>query len=519
MLRNIIFGVLVIAVSFAAATWVMDWMWPDPGPGQRPALTAVAPLESVTRTSVIVTPAAIAHSAIRDAMEAAAPRNFAGKRESPAKDLGLNADIGWTIDRGPLAVAGRPEGLAVTTPLTGTLRATGQIAEQITGQIGNLSGALGGLAGSLGRDVQKFAGKPFDQRGDIRGNVLVTSRPSIAPNWRVAPNLTARVNIADVAMSIAGIRLSVAKEVRPFVDRSVGEQVAALEAKVRNDPFLEQTARREWAKMCRSISLGAVGSGVPDLWLELRPTKAFAAQPRVDANAVTLVLGVQAETRVVPAETKPTCPFPEKIEIVPQTEQGRIAIGVPIDVPFTEVNKLLEAQLKGRSFPEDGSAPVEVTVRRATVAASGDRLLISLLVKANEKKSWFGFGAEATIHVWGRPVLDKDKQILRLTDVELDVQSEAAFGLLGAAAQAARPQLRAALAERTTVDLKPFAADARKRIAAAIADFREQTAGVRVDTDITDLRLVGIEFDATTLRVIAEADGNVKVAVTALPAP
>jgi hypothetical protein len=221
----------------------------------------------------------------------------------------------------------------------------------------------------------------------------------------------------------------------------------------------------------------------------------------------------------VPAETKPTCPFPEKIEIVPQTEQGRIAIGVPIDVPFTEVNKLLEAQLKGRSFPEDGSAPVEVTVRRATVAASGERLLISLLVKANEKKSWFGFGAEATIHVWGRPVLDKDKQILRLTDVELDVQSEAAFGLLGAAAQAARPQLRAALAERTTVDLKPFAADARKRIAAAIADFREQTAGVRVDTDITDLRLVGIEFDATTLRVIAEADGNVKVAVTALPAP
>ena len=32
-----------------------------------------------------------------------------------------------------------------------------------------------------------------------------------------------------------------------------------------------------------------------------------------------------------------------------------------------------------------------------------------------------------------------------------------------------------------------------------------------------DLRLVGIEFDAKTLRVVAEADGSARVAVTALP--
>jgi len=64
------------------------------------------------------------------------------------------------------------------------------------------------------------------------------------------------------------------------------------------------------------------------------------------------------------------------------------------------------------------------------VAASGDRLLISLLVKAKEKQSFFGFGGEATVHVWGRPVLDQAQQTLRLTDVELAVESEAAFGLL-----------------------------------------------------------------------------------------
>ena len=103
------------------------------------------------------------------------------------------------------------------------------------------------------------------------------------------------------------------------------------------------------------------------------------------------------------------------------------------------------------------------------------------------------------------------------TDIALDVESEAAFGLLGAAARAAVPYLETALAENAVVDLMPLAANARKSIEAAIADFRKSADGVRVDAAITALRLVGIEFDAKTLRVIAEADGTVRVAVAKLP--
>ncbi len=66
-------------------------------------------------------------------------------------------------------------------------------------------------------------------------------------------------------------------------------------------------------------------------------------------------------------------------------------------------------------------------MRRASIAAAGDRLLISLRVKAREKKSWFGFGAEATVQIWGKPALDAKNQILRLTDLSVAVESETAF--------------------------------------------------------------------------------------------
>ena len=510
---KIAIGGVVAVASFAAAIWAMNWLMPGAGE-RRPVLAEVAPLKPIARTSTIVTPAAIALTAIRDALERQAPRDLTGKRDNPVSQLLSNAEFGWTITRGPLGVTGKPEALAVATALTGTFRATGQLS----GQAGNLTGAIGNLlGGGLGQRVQNLTEKTLDQRADIKGNVTVTSKPAVLPAWRVEPNLAAQVTIADASMAIMGVKLNIGNEVKPLLDRTVNEQVASLQAKVRNDPFLEVAARREWAKMCRSISLGAAAQGMPNLWLELRPTRAFAAQPRISESAVTLTVGVQADTRIVPNETKPDCPFPAQLELVPQMDQGKINVAVPIDIPFTEVNRLLEAQLKGKTFPEDKSGAFSATVRTVALAASGDRLLISLRVKANENKSWFGLGAEATIHVWGRPVLDSGRQMLRLKDIALDVESEAAFGLLGAAARAAVPYLETTLAENAVVDLLPLTANARKSIEAAIVDFRKSADGVRVDAAVTDLRLVGIEFDAKTLRVIAEADGTVRVAVTALP--
>ncbi len=62
----------------------------------------------------------------------------------------------------------------------------------------------------------------------------------------------------------------------------------------------------------------------------------------------------------------------------------------------------------------------------------------------------------------------------------------------------------------------PLAENARKSIAAAVADFRKRTDSIQVDAEVVDLRLVGLEFDEKTLRVIAEADGTVRVAVSRL---
>src|SRR6478672_3181237 len=456
-LRIIILGLVIVVAAFIGATLLMNLLWPSSLQEGRPQLVAVPPLPPLAGTSTVLAPAAIAISAIRDALEAEAPRNLSGHPQNPVSQLLQAAELNFTITRGPLAVTGRPDALVVSTALNGTFQA--------------------------------------------RGTVTAVSRPTIGANWRLAPNLTAQANLADVVLPIAGVKLSVSNEVRPVLDAMVREQTGTLESRVRNDPFIENAARAEWAKLCRAISLGRAGQGVPDLWLEIRPMRAIAAQPKIDANAVTLLVGVQSETRIVPNETKPKCRFPAQLDIVPQANEGSLDIAVPIDIPFPEVSRLIEAQVKGKTFPEDGSGSFATTIKQAAVAASGDRLLISLLVNV-KKRGFFALGADATVHVWGKPVLDQNAQILRFTDVALDVQSQAAFGLLGEAAKAAVPYLQKTLAEQAFIDLKPFAEDAKKRMAAAAAEFAGGVPGVTSEITINDLRLLGIAFDDKNLRVI-----------------
>ena len=515
--RTIIFGVIVVVAAFVGATLLLNVLWPKVVQEERPQLTSVPPLKPLSGTSTMLTPVTIAMSAIRDALEAQAPRNVSGKPQNPVSQLLSNADLDFTIARGPLNVSGQADALLVTTQLAGTFQARGTV----TGAANALGGAIGNLiGGSFGQQVQSMAGKTFDQHADIHGTVTALSHPAIAPNWRLAPNLTAQVNVVDVVLPIAGVKLSVSNEVKPVIDNLVRDQTGALEARLRNDPFIENAARSQWTKLCRAIPLGA-GQGIekdaPNLWLEMRPTRAIAAQPKIDANAVTLFLGVQAETRIVANETKPDCPFPQQLDIVPQANEGTLDIAVPIDIPFTEVSRLIDAQVKGKTYPEDGSGALATTIRQATVAASGDRLLISLLVNV-KKRGFFSIGADATVHVWGKPVLDQEQQILRFTDVAVDVQSRAAFGLLGEAAQAAVPYLQRTLAENAAIDLKPFTADAKKRMAAAVGEFAGQTSGVTANVVIDDVRLLGIAYDDKTLRVITDAKGTVNVAISSLAA-
>src|ERR1700728_2522446 len=357
-LKTILLAAAVIAVSFLVSLKAMDWL-SSRGKVPAPMLAELPPLPPAARSSIVVAPVTVSLAAIRDIADRASPRNFAGKADNPASQILQNADIGWTASRGPIAATGAQGVLSLSSKATGAV-----------------GSALGSLLGSnAAKQIGSVNIKNINANAEIKGSITITSRPRLAAAWHLEPNLAGQVTLGDTNLSVAGARVNVPAQVKPLIDKTVADQIDAVGARIRNDRTFEQNARVQWAKACRSIQLQGTGaaSTLPALWLELRPTRAIAVQPHVDATAVTLTVGIEAETRITSTQTKPDCPFPEKISIIPPTPGG-VAIDLPIDVPFADINKIVEAQFAGRTFPEDGSGSVDVTVKHASVAAAGDQI-------------------------------------------------------------------------------------------------------------------------------------------------
>src|SRR3954453_19554394 len=222
-LKTISIALAVLIVSFVASLKVMAFVAPR-ATNRPPALAELPPLPPAPRASTVMAPIAVALSAIRDAADRGAPRNFTGKADNPISQILQNADIGWTASRGPIAATGAQDVLSLATPLTGTLNVTGSLSAKATGAVGEALGGL--LGGNVAKQIGSVNIKALNASAEIRGNVAMTARPQLTTNWRIEPGLAANVTLGDPAISVAGAKISVPAQVKPVIDRAVNEQLA-----------------------------------------------------------------------------------------------------------------------------------------------------------------------------------------------------------------------------------------------------------------------------------------------------
>src|SRR6516164_10301098 len=141
---------------------------------------------------------------------------------------------------------------SATSP-TGRVNVTGSLSSKATGAVGDA------IAGLLGNNAAKQIGginiKNLNASAEIKGNVIITSRPKFAAAWHLEPNLGAQVNLGDTNLAVAGARVNVPAQMKPVIDKTVGEQLNIVAERIRNDPTLRENARAQWIKACRSIPL------------------------------------------------------------------------------------------------------------------------------------------------------------------------------------------------------------------------------------------------------------------------
>ena len=407
--RIAVAAVLVTGACFAVTLWALDRFFPPVSSAQQAVakLPPLPPLPPVTRASYVIAPVAVSLVALRQSLDGAAPREFAGKNDNPVSKLLSKADIGITVSRGSMSVTGTPNELTINTPLTGTLQITGQLATQA----GNLAGSLTGLLDSaVGKQIGGLTSQVLDQHAEVRGEVVVKSKPAIRSNWRLEPNLSAQVALGNSALTLAGLKVNMAGEARPLIEKAVGEQVAALRG---------AAAQRSGD---RARGARAMGQDVP----------LDSARRRQDRTAAALAGNAPGARRRGAAAGRRAQRHAHRRRAGGDAHHAE-GDQAGLSVPGAARTGAADGQWQARGRRADRRAVHRASTRcsrrssranviprtegrrgrrrgaRASVAAAGDRLLISLHVKAREKKSWFGFGAEADVLIWGKPVLDQQE--------------------------------------------------------------------------------------------------------------
>jgi len=137
--------------------------------GPAAALVEVPPLKPIARNSVIVTPAAIALSAIHAALETAAPRNLAGKRDNPTTRN--CCPMPSSSGRSYAAPSQSPAGRMRSSCRPRYPAASGRPAKSPERRVISLVRSEVCWAAVLGQGLQNLQGKALDQRADIRGEV------------------------------------------------------------------------------------------------------------------------------------------------------------------------------------------------------------------------------------------------------------------------------------------------------------------------------------------------------------
>src|SRR3569623_2547412 len=340
--KSLAIAVLVLIGSFFISLQAMDWMWPPRA--TKPVLVKLPPLPPAARQSDFIAPVTIPLGVIASALERAAPREFAGKADNPASQILTTADIDWHITRGVITANGAQHALTISTPLNGKLTVTGSLSTAAGSPLNN---ALSNLFGAkTAQQLGNISIKSLNANAAINGTATATARPRITPDCHFDPQLTAQVTLANNSLSVAGAKVAVPAQVKPVIDKTVNEQIGRLQQRLSSDESFRRAMQQQWARSCKSIALPSPPPAAPPQFLDMRSVKAMASQPQIDNAAVRLAVGLQAETRIVDKATTPQCPLPATLDIVPALNEGRVNIGVPLDIPFAQLGKIAEASLK-----------------------------------------------------------------------------------------------------------------------------------------------------------------------------
>jgi len=423
-----------------------------------------------------------------------APITQSGEINDPLRMDALSEDrMHWRVNRSDIAVYLIGEMLGLSTTILGTAQLSGTV---------KIPGGLGPLLDGL-----NLKGVPFSQSGDVRATVSITSRPEIQPDWRITPNLDARVEIERADLPIAKLgAVDLRPVLQPVLDRAVAASLDALRMQIEDPALLRDPLEPVWTDLCVAFPVEMDGS---QAWVLFKPQGVGVARPEVSAAGVTLAALIEATVSITAALTAPDvgpCPnLPDTVSSLSASDAGQAELELPGIVDWSWLEAQLSAHLSDPIVEDFGT----LSLVNPVAMAFGNEVLIGVDLDLQSAQRLVP-NVRGRIWLRTKPELDQVEGRLRFQDVALTTESATALGRV--ASWTADRVLAAFLDRELSIDLTDLETRVVASVNAQIAGFTDASADqATINADLNAFKISEFVVAPDGLGILLNARGNLTV--------
>jgi hypothetical protein len=413
-------------------------------PSARPAAPAVPPAPG--RASFFF-PVAIPLAEVQRIVEASIPPQVSDEKKQEITSALHDGFYRYTLERGPVEVGFAGGSFTFAFPVHGSL-------------------TLGG----------RLAGLPVQETVDFGGRVHGTASPAIAPDWRPDPKPTAQVDLDRADLKVLGVfpisvRAFLEERLNPLLNQELKKAAGRLLA----DLDLRRKAEEAW----KSLHVARRAVQGETLWIRFQPLDVSLAPVTEKDGVLHTGIGIAGELAFsFSAEEAPPAPTTLPPLRLRDEQEGGFEVEAPVAASSAELSRWIEQSLHGRRYRLGHDREMEVTA--AALAVEADRLVLTLDFQSG--------GRSGRVAVRGRPVLDPGSSVVRLQDLQYDLESGSLF--LRLADRLHRGDVLASLQKAAHFDLAPLLAQADRETARALQGL--VPAGYHGEVRAEPLRIVGV---------------------------
>ncbi len=260
---------------------------------------------------------------------------------------------------------------------------------------------------------------------------------------------------------------------------------------------LKPRFQQVWDQLNKSYNLYGLG------WLQINPQKIKINNLFVDRDSLHVYLGLSAKP-VISFE-KPA----EKSSWIPNlgafSRQQGFSIFLDAVLSYDSLSNIMNLQLRGKEFNfKKGFIKKKFIIEDCKIYGGGFEKLI---IKLN-----FSGTNSGVVYLAGKPVYDKDKKTIEVTDIDFDIKSKNV--LLGSADWLFDKKITKEISKQARFELGAYIDTAKSGMDKQLN--QEWIKGIRSTGNIHDIKLIGIYPMQQHLVLRSNCSGNLSVKVESI---